>query len=138
MFFGDWNNYIRYVKIKEHIFDSWTIDERRCIALTKAEKIRKIQGILELKDSRGDLYVDLLKIMGDLKTNYGDYMITEPIDCDEELERISGADYELCTALLTMLLREDHFSNGSFERRFADGQVLPVLVRMKDVLSAGV
>ena len=136
MFFGDWNNYIRYVKIKERIFDSWTIDGRQCIALTKAEKIRKIQGILELKDSRGDLYVDLLKTMGDLKTNYGDYMITEPIDCDEELERISGADYELCTALLTMLLREDHFSNGSFERRFADGQVLPVLVRMKDVLSA--
>ena len=99
--------------------------------MTKAEKIRKIQGILELKDSRGDLYVDLLKTMGDLKTNYGDYMITEPIDCDEELERISGADYELCTALLTMLLREDHFSNGSFDRRFADGQVLPVLVRMK-------
>ena len=24
-----------------------------------------------------------------------------------------------------MLLREDHFSNGSFERRFAEGQVLP-------------
>lgn len=65
-------------------------------------------------------------------------MITEPIDCNEELKRVSGADYELCTALLTMLLREDHFSNGSFERRFADGQVLPVLVRMKDVLSAGV
>ena len=50
----------------------------------------------------------------------------------------SVKDNELCTALLTMLLREDHFSNGSFERRFADGQVLPVLVRMKDVLSAGV
>ena len=106
--------------------------------MTKAEKIRKIQGILELKDSRGDLYVDLLKTMGDLKTNYGDYMITEPIDCDEELVRISGADYGLCTALLTMLLREDHYSNGSFDRRFADGQVLSVLVRMKDVLSVGV
>ena len=72
MSFGDWNNYIRYVKIKEHTFGSWTIDGR------------------------------------------------------------------WCTALLTMLLREDHFSNGSFDRRFADGQVLPVLVRMKDVLSAGV
>ena len=46
--------------------------------MTKAEKIRKIQGILELKDPRGDLYADLLKTMGDLKNNYGDYMITEP------------------------------------------------------------
>ena len=106
--------------------------------MTKAEKIRRIQGILELRDPREDLYADLLKTMGDLKTNYGDYMITEPIDCNEELKRISGADYELCTALLTMLLREDHFSNGSFDRRFADGQVLPGLVRMKDVLSTGV
>ena len=106
--------------------------------MTKAEKIRRIQGILELKDPRGNLYADLLKTMGDLKTNYGDYMITEPIDCNEELKRVPGADYELCTALLTMLLREDHFSNSSFDRRFADGQVLPVLVRMKDVLSTGV
>lgn len=106
--------------------------------MTKAEKIRRIQGILELRDPREDLYADLLKTMGDLKTNYGDYMITEPIDCKEELKRVPGADYELCTALLTMLLREDHFSNGSFDRRFADGQVLPVLVRMKEVLSAGV
>ena len=106
--------------------------------MTKSEKLRKIQEILELKNSQENLYVDLLKIMGDLKTNYGDYMITEPIDCNEELKRISGADYELCTALLTMLLREDHFSNGSFDRRFADGQVLPVLVRMKDILSTGV
>ena len=106
--------------------------------MTKAEKIRKIQGILELKDPRGDLYADLLKTMGDLKNNYGDYMITEPIDCNEELKRVPGADYELCTALLTMLLRENHFSNGSFDRRFADGQVLPVLVWMKDVLSTGV
>ena len=106
--------------------------------MTKAEKIRRIQGVLEQENPQEDLYADLLETMGDLKSNYGDYMITEPIDCNEELKRISGADYELCTALLTMLLREDHFSNGSFDRRFADGQVLPVLVRMKDVLSAGV
>ena len=68
--------------------------------MTKAEKIRKIQEVLELKN----LYADLLKTMGDLKTNYGDYMITEPIDCNEELKRISGADYELCTALLLSLI----------------------------------
>ena len=105
--------------------------------MTKAEKIRKIQGILELKAPREDLYADLLKTMGDLKNNYGDYMITEPLDCNEELKRIPGADYELCTALLSMMLKEDQFANGSFDRRFKDGQVLPVLERMKDVLSAG-
>lgn len=106
--------------------------------MTKETKIRKIQEILELKNPQENLYAALLKTMGDLKTNYGDFMITEPINCNEELKRVPDADYDLCTALLTMLLREDHFSNGSFERRFAEGQVLPVLVRMKDVLSAGV
>lgn len=106
--------------------------------MTKAEKIRRIQGILEVKDPQEGVYADLLEAMGDLKTNYGDYMITEPIDCDEELKRVPGADYELCTALLSMMLREDHFADGSFDRRFADGQVLPVLVRMRDVLCAGV
>ena len=97
-----------------------------------------IQGVLEQKNPQEDLYADLLETMGDLKNNYGDYMITEPIDCNEELKRVPGADYELCTALLSMMLREDHFSDGSFDRRFADGQVLPVLVRMRDVLRAGV
>ena len=129
-----WYIWMEYDRIKTNIYS----EEKWCIELTKVEKIRKIQEILELKNPQENLYADLLKAMGDLKNNYGDYMITEPIDCDEELERISGADYELCTALLTMLLREDHFSNGSFERRFAEGQVLPVLVRMKDVLSTGV
>ena len=104
--------------------------------MKREEKIEMIQEIIEKKDPYIGLYAELLLSMGDMKLNYRDYMITEPIDCDEELERISGADYERCTALLTMLLREDHFSNSSFERRFADGQVLPVLVRMKDVLSA--
>ena len=106
--------------------------------MTKSEKLREIQEILELRNPQENLYADLLKTVGASKTHYGEDMITEPIDCNEELKRISGADYELCTALLTMLLREDHFSNGSFDRRFADGQVLPVLMRMKDVLSVGV
>ena len=59
--FWDWNNYMWYVKIKEHTFDFLAIDGRWCIALTKAEKIRKIQEVLELKN----LYADLLKTMGE-------------------------------------------------------------------------
>ena len=105
--------------------------------MTKAEKIRKIQEILELKNPQENLYADLLKTMGDLKNNYGDYMITEPLDYNEELKRIPNADYELCTALLSMMLKEDYFAKDSFNRRFADGQVLSILERMKDVLNTG-
>jgi hypothetical protein len=61
-------------------------------------------------------------------------MITAPINADEELKRLDNADYELCTALLTMLLREDRFSEGSFERRLYAGQVDDILERMLKVL----
>ena len=106
--------------------------------MTKAEKIRMIREVLELKDPQEDLYVNLLRKIGDLKNNYGDYMSTEPLDYNKELKRIPSADYELCTALLFMILREDHFTNGSFDWRFADDQVLLVLERMKYVLSTRV
>ena len=56
-------------------------------------------------------YYKALERIGDIKSSYGDYLITEPINCNIELERLPGADYDLCCALLTMLLREDHFSN---------------------------
>ena len=72
-----------------------------------------------------------------MKYNYGDYMITEPIDCQEELKRLPEADYDLCCALLTMLLREDHFCNSSFERRYRAGDVQPILDRMIALLADG-
>ena len=99
------------------------------------EKIEMIQKTIEKKDPYIGLYAELLLSMGDMKLNYRDYMITEPINCSEELKRVFNADYDLCAALLTMVLREDHFSNGSFQRRFAAGQVLQILKRMREVLS---
>ena len=106
--------------------------------MKREEKIEMIQEIIEKKDPYIGLYAELLISMGDMKLNYRDYMITEPINCSEELKRVFNADYDLCAALLTMVLREDHFSNGSFKRRFASGQVLLILKRMMDVLSIDV
>ena len=63
-------------------------------------------------------------------------MTTSPIDCDKELERLSNADYDLCTALLTMLLREDHFANGSFIERYESGSVNAILNKMIDLLKS--
>lgn len=82
-------------------------------------------------------YYEALENIGDMKYNYGDYMITEPIDCREELKRVPEADYDLCCALLTMLLREDHFCNGSFERRYKAGEVKLILDRMLALLAEG-
>lgn len=99
---------------------------------------RKILQALKGADSVSEsCYYEALEKMGDMKYNYGDYLITEPIDCNKELERLPEADYDLCCALLTMLLREDHFCNGSFERRHKSGEVQSVLDRMIALLPDG-
>ena len=82
-------------------------------------------------------YYKALEKIRNIKSNYGDYLITELINCSTELERLPGADYDLCCALLTMLLRKDHFSNGSFERRCKSGQVQSVVDKMISLLSDG-
>ena len=88
--------------------------------MKREEKIEMIQEIIEKKDPYIGLYAELLLSMGDMKLNYRDYMITEPINCSEELKRVFNADYALC---------------GSFKQRFAAGQVLLILKRMRDILS---
>ena len=80
------------------------------------------------------LFYEVLEQCGDLKANYHDYMTTAPINCDEELLRLPTASYDLCCALLTMLLREDHFCNGKFERRQRAGHVKPVVERIIKLL----
>ena len=102
--------------------------------MTNKEKIKKIQYAIDHPGNES-VYYKLLDELGDNKSNYGDYMTTAPISCDRELERLPEADYELATAFLTMLLREDHFSNGSLMRRLESGQLNAVLNRMIETLS---
>ena len=98
------------------------------------EKITCIKNMINKELEVSEVY-NLFEKMGDIKYNYSDYMITEPIDVDEELKRIETANYNLCAALLTMILREDHFSNGSFDERVESGQVRAILEQMIKVLS---
>ena len=102
--------------------------------MNKYDKVNAIKELIDVPDT-AEKYYELLENMGDLKTDYHTYATTEPINCDKELERVPNADYELCTALLTMILREDHFSNGSFECRQRIGQVNAVLKRMIETLT---
>lgn len=97
--------------------------------MTNKDKINAIQAVRGNFHNE-DVYYKLLEDMGDLKTNYRDYMVSELIDSDTELERLEEADYELCTALFTMLLREDHFCNGSLCKRYESGQLDAVLCKM--------
>lgn len=97
--------------------------------MTNKEKIKKISAVID-HPGRERTYYSLLEDLGDLKGNYADYMTTEPINCNEELQRVANADYELFTALLTAILRENYFSNGSFEHRQRASQVDEILKRM--------
>ena len=102
--------------------------------MNKYDKVNAIKELIDTPNT-AEKYYELLENMGDLKTDYHTYATTEPINCDKELERVPKADYELCTALLTMILREDHFSNGSFESRQRMGQVNAILKRMLETLT---
>ena len=83
-----------------------------------------------------DLFA-LIDLLGGTVQNYGDYLSTHPINCDEELKVLDNADIFKCRVLLTMLLREDHFSNGSLLIRFNNGQINKILLRVKIFLEEG-
>ena len=51
----------------------------RCSELRKTEKLKKIQLLLNQKKLYEDQFEELLAVTGDWKSNYTDYLITEPI-----------------------------------------------------------
>ena len=100
------------------------------------EKMVLFQKLNTEKVTDAETFYETLEKCDALKTNYHDYMTTAPIDCDKELLRLPRADYDLCCALLTMLLREDHFCNGSFARRQRIGQVKPIVEQIIHLLES--
>ena len=104
--------------------------------MTNKDKIQLLKSAPPVHCCLVDYYQDLLERVGSIKYHYGDYMITEPINCDDELKRVPNANYDLCCALLTMLFREDHFAQyGCFDRRYEKGDVQPIIDRMVDLLA---
>jgi hypothetical protein len=103
------------------------------MTMKNADKIRELCAV---KGSEKPVdYYNVLGSMGDLKYNYADYMITGPVEAEVELERLPNASYDLCCALMTMMLREDHFDRGRFQLRCRKGQVDSVLKKMTEILS---
>lgn len=101
--------------------------------MNNIEKADILREFIEHQIVNDRLY-DALEQIEAIKYDYGNYMITAPINCDEELQRVPTADYDLVCAIITMLFREDHFSNGSLMERHRNGQVVPVLERLLKLL----
>ena len=103
--------------------------------MTNKEKIELLKTKPPKPCCLTDYYQNLLEQISGLKRQYYDYMITEPVNVDEELKRIETADFDLCGAFLTLLLREDHLAQyGCFERRCEKGDVQKIVDRMIYVL----
>ena len=102
--------------------------------MNSSQKIALLKSLSSDRILSESFFYEVLEECGDLKLNYSEYASTHPIDCDRELLRLPTADYDTCCALITMLLREDHFSNGSFARRQRAGQVKAIVDRMISLL----
>lgn len=103
-----------------------------------SERNQKIDDVLAqlltYEPEKFDWYYDQLENLDMIVYDYGSYMVTEPLNVDEELRRVLDADFDLCRALLTLLFREDHFDNGSFETRVERGDVKLIVERMRDLI----
>ena len=108
------------------------------MSIQLSEQNQKIDDILaqllNYEHGKFDWYFDQLQNMDMVVYDYGSYMVTEPINVDEELHRVFDADFDLCKALLTMLFREDYFDNGSFDLRVERGDVKLIVERMRDLI----
>lgn len=104
--------------------------------MSRSHTISMLQELCSNEKASAETFYLTLEKCNAIKNNYYDYMSTQPIDCDTELLRLNTANYDLCCALITMLLREDHFSNGSFENRLRQGEVVPIIKRMLSLLSS--
>lgn len=96
--------------------------------MSNEEKIEKLRKLLSHFNDISCL--ETLQSISALKNHCDEYLTTSPINCDLELERLDNADFDLCAALLTMLLREDHFCEGMLGKRMAAGQIEPIILRM--------
>ena len=102
--------------------------------MNNKEKRIAIQKLIDHPGKNEKIYYDLLSQIEGIKRDYGDYMTTSPINCDKELETLNESSFDRCLALLTMILREDHFCCGSLIKRIENGQVNAILERLNEYL----
>lgn len=103
--------------------------------MTNAEKIKKIQAVLDSHTPRLEIYCKLFDEMEDNVYNYTDYVES---NVDKEIKRLPNADYHMCCCLMTLIFRENYFMNGKFIERYNSGMVTSILERMLMLLKSKV
>ncbi len=122
-----------YLK-KDVKLDSFDIDGY----IQEASTDRVFRYIKDLRKKYIDSESDFLETVyrADLMDrHYASNLTTSPIHIEEEMKKLGDADYVFSKALLTAILREDHFANGSLIERIENGDLLKVLKRLKKLKS---
>lgn len=89
---------------------------------------------LKIKDLNGFSYAEFYETLITsefIDYDYSTHLSEGPIIIDEEIRKIKNADFIFAKAMLTAIMREDHFCNGSFEKRVANGDVYQVIRKLK-------
>lgn len=84
-----------------------------------------------------DRYYSLLSLLNCEGMNYWDYMHNEenePVNINSEMKYLKEEGLMFALAMLTAILREDHFSNGSLIERIENGDVDKVLERVLETI----
>lgn len=93
-----------------------------------SKKIDTLRELLNLENSNRrspfEEYYDALESINALVYNYPDWF--DDKDVDEQLNKLDKADYNMACALMTLVLREDYWKNGAFDRRYHAGEVTPI------------
>ena len=97
-----------------------------------SKKIETLKGLLNLKQNTRRSYVteyyEALEDINAMVYNYPDWFDDKGVD--EQLKKLDKADYNMACAIMTLVLREDYWINGSFKRRFEAGEVTPIIEKM--------
>ena len=113
---------IRRAIIKEN-------ESENIIVLTKVKALKELLNIDERRCEHAvGTYCNVLEEINALTFNYDEWL--GKLDVDEQLKKVPRADYNLACAIITMILREDYWTNGKFEERLRAGEVRCVIEKM--------
>lgn len=110
--------------------------------MTNEEKIKLLKDFKNNNLKDVGKCVETLSEMGDLRGDYAEILKWEefkgPDEFDKAVEKYAESDdYDVLSALLTFLTREETVDFGAFAERVEKGDVGKVVDRMITILSSG-
>lgn len=95
----------------------------------KTEALKKLLNLrCDVERYPVEIYCDVLENINALIYNYPDWLDDQNVD--KQLKKLDKADYNFACVLMTLVLREDYWINGAFDKRLKAGEVTPIIEKM--------